>query len=140
MALRKVADGHEVETPRGKIVARQVLLEAFLACAISMSIGMHADRVRILIGAICVPVTVMRDDPQEAVDRFPNNTHGRMIDSVKLLTAPEVVADVQSFFAAHPIEQAAKTLEQILESQRVNAAFRDRDAAAFESMLLAEST
>ncbi|TJW40643.1 MAG: FAD-binding oxidoreductase, partial [Mesorhizobium sp.] len=26
MALRKVADGHEFETPRGKIVARQVLL------------------------------------------------------------------------------------------------------------------
>jgi glycine/D-amino acid oxidase-like deaminating enzyme len=26
MALRKVADGHEVETPKGKIVARQVLL------------------------------------------------------------------------------------------------------------------
>ena len=32
------------------------------------------------------------------------------------------------FFASHPIAQAAKTLEQILERQRVNAALRTRDA------------
>ena len=37
---------------------------------------------------------------------------------------PDLVADAADFFAAHPIEQAAKTLEQILERQRVNAALR----------------
>ena len=40
-------------------------------------------------------------------------------------TTPNVVADVQSFFAEHPIPQAAKTLEQLLERQRVNADLRD---------------
>ena len=63
----------------------------------------------------------------EANTRFPSNTIVRMVDSVKLLTEPEVAADVQAFFAEHPIEQAAKTLDQILERQRVNVALRARE-------------
>ena len=50
-----------------------------------------------------------------------------MVDSVQLLTEPSVVADVQAFFAEHPIPQAAKSLDQILERQRVNAAARVRE-------------
>ena len=44
-----------------------------------------------------------------------------------MLTEPEVAADVQAFFAEHPIQQAAKTLDQVLERQRVNAALRARE-------------
>ena len=58
---------------------------------------------------------------QEANTRFPTNTIVRMVDSVKLLTDDAVVADVQSFFAEHPIPQAELTLRQVLERQRVNA-------------------
>ncbi len=58
---------------------------------------------------------------------FPENTIVRMIDPVRLLTDPDVVADVQSFFAEHPIPQSAKTLDQVLERQRVNAALRARE-------------
>jgi puromycin-sensitive aminopeptidase len=78
----------------------------------------------------------IRDHWDEAITRFPKNTHARMIDSVKLLTAPGIVADVQGFLAAHPIEQAAKTLEQILERQRVNAALVARNSAALGAALL----
>ena len=46
----------------------------------------------------------------------------------RTLTEPHVVADVQGFFAEHPIPQAAKTLEQILERQRVNADLRERES------------
>ena len=35
---------------------------------------------------------------------------------------------MQGFFAEHPIPQAAKTLDQVLERQRVNAALREREA------------
>jgi puromycin-sensitive aminopeptidase len=66
----------------------------------------------------------------EANERFPSNSISRMIDSVQLLNTPELVADVQAFFAEHPIEQAIKTQEQILERQRVNAALRARNEAA----------
>ena len=61
--------------------------------------------------------------------RFPRNTIVRMVETVKLLDRPEEVADVQAFFAEHPIEQAQKTLDQVLERQRVNAAVRARAAA-----------
>jgi puromycin-sensitive aminopeptidase len=60
-------------------------------------------------------------------ERFPRNTIVRLIETVKLLDQPTDVADVQAFFAEHPIEQAAKTLEQILERQRVNADVRARN-------------
>ena len=59
---------------------------------------------------------------------FPRNTIVRMVDSVKLLIDRPMVADVQAFFAEHPIEQAAKTLDQMLERQRVNTAVRERNA------------
>jgi puromycin-sensitive aminopeptidase len=63
----------------------------------------------------------------EANDTFPSNTIVRMIDPVKMLNRGTVVADVQSFFSEHPIPQGAKTLDQVLERQRVNAALRERE-------------
>ena len=72
----------------------------------------------------------------EANERFPSNTIVRMVDAVKLLTAPGAVEDAARFFADHPIEQAAQTLQQILERQRVNAALREREHATFSAHLL----
>ncbi len=63
----------------------------------------------------------------DATARFPDNSIDRIADGVKWLTKPVDVADVQGFFAEHPIPQAAKTLDQILERQRVNAAARARE-------------
>jgi puromycin-sensitive aminopeptidase len=71
----------------------------------------------------------VRDHWPQALERFPSNTIVRMVDSVKSLATPELVEDTARFFAEHPVEQAAKTLEQVLERQRVNARFRDREAA-----------
>ncbi len=71
----------------------------------------------------------------EANERFPGSTIVRMIDPVKLLTAPDVVADVQSFFSEHPIPQAKKGLDQVLERQRVNAALLARESERLPSAL-----
>jgi puromycin-sensitive aminopeptidase len=71
---------------------------------------------------------IVRRQWPELLDKFPNNTHVRMVGSITTLTTPHVVADVQSFFAEHPIPQATKTLEQLLERQRVNADLRAREA------------
>lgn len=76
----------------------------------------------------------VRRNWDEANERFPSNTIIRMIDSVKLLNTPEHVADVQAFFAEHPIEQAIKTQDQILERQRVNAALRSRNEPELSSL------
>jgi puromycin-sensitive aminopeptidase len=80
----------------------------------------------------------VRRNWKQANDRFPNNTIVRMVDSVKLLNTDVVAADVQSFFAEHPIPQGAKTLDQILERQRVNAALRQREEQRLSAALLAD--
>ena len=80
--------------------------------------------------------TVRRQWP-ELLERFPNNTIVRMVGSITTLTSPPLVADVQSFFAEHPIPQAAKTLEQLLERQRVNSDLRTRQAGPLADALRA---
>ncbi|MDX2378571.1 MAG: M1 family aminopeptidase [Acidimicrobiia bacterium] len=75
----------------------------------------------------------VRENWDEANERFPSNSISRMIDSVQLLNTAELVADAHAFFAEHPIEQALKTQEQILERQRVNAALRARDQPALST-------
>jgi len=69
----------------------------------------------------------LQDHWDQTNTSFPSNTIVRMVDSVQQLTTPELVHDVAAFFAAHPIPQAAKTLDQILERQRINAALRTRE-------------
>jgi puromycin-sensitive aminopeptidase len=69
----------------------------------------------------------VRRNWNEITEKFPRNTIVRMIETVKTLDRPTDVADVQAFFAEHPIEQAAKTLEQTLERQRVNGDVRARN-------------
>jgi puromycin-sensitive aminopeptidase len=70
----------------------------------------------------------VRRNWDELNERFPRNTIVRMVETVKLLDQPTDVADVQAFFAEHPIEQAALTLTQLLERQRINADVRARNA------------
>ena len=79
---------------------------------------------------------VVRQRWAEANEKFPDNTISRMIDPVKMLNAPDVVADVQSFFSEHPIPQAGKSLDQILERQRVNAALLQREQARLAEAML----
>ncbi|MFM8266690.1 MAG: M1 family metallopeptidase [Ilumatobacteraceae bacterium] len=73
----------------------------------------------------------------EATTAFPDNSIVRMVDPVKVLTDRAVVTEVQGFFSEHPIPQAATTLAQVLERQRVNADLRDREADALAAALAA---
>ena len=79
--------------------------------------------------------TFVRRHWTAANERFPRNTIVRMVDAVRLLDRPEQVADAAAFFSEHPIEQAVKTLEQILERQRVNADVRMRNEADLRAHL-----
>jgi puromycin-sensitive aminopeptidase len=79
----------------------------------------------------------VRDHWDEANSRFPSTTIGRMVDTVRLLNTPALVDEAARFFAGHPIPQAAKTLDQILERQRVNTAVRSREGETFAAFLTA---
>ncbi len=79
---------------------------------------------------------IVRENWEVANATFPNPSIIRMVDSVKVLNTPAAVADVQGFFAEHPIKQSLTTLAQVLERQRVNAEVRSREAERFAKALL----
>ncbi len=79
--------------------------------------------------------SMLRERWAEANSRFPTNTIVRMVDAVKTLDRAAAVQETAAFFAAHPIPQGAKTLAQILERQRVNAAMRERESGALAAAL-----
>jgi aminopeptidase N len=79
--------------------------------------------------------TFVRQHWDQANEAFPRNTIVRMVGTVTMLTDEAVAADVQAFFAEHPIEQAAKTLDQILERQRINTALKAREQHRFATAL-----
>ncbi|MBU6414780.1 M1 family metallopeptidase [Patescibacteria group bacterium] len=57
---------------------------------------------------------------------------GRVIEAVcKPLASFNDEADVKSFFASHQVPEAMRTIEQALESIRVNASWRERDRINF---------
>ena len=67
-----------------------------------------------------------KDHWDEIVSQVAPTTLIYVADGVRYLTDPEQVKDAAGFFRAHPIPQSALQLEQILERQRVNEAFRKR--------------
>ena len=62
--------------------------------------------------------------------RFPDTSIIRMLDPIKTLTKPEQYADTRAFFAEHPVPQAARTLDQLLERQGINVGLRERATPA----------
>lgn len=59
----------------------------------------------------------------------------RMVEGISRMTDDGDVEAVAAFFEAHPVPQGAKTLAQILERQRVNAALHGREAMRFRSIV-----
>ena len=59
-------------------------------------------------------------------ERFPSTSIIRMLEGIRMLMRPEQSADVRAFFSDRGVPQAAKTLEQLVERQQINAALRTR--------------
>ncbi|MEY2627558.1 MAG: hypothetical protein RJB08_1317, partial [Actinomycetota bacterium] len=112
------------------------------ACAFAFSGEVKTQNAPFLLGR-CIsnrefgPVAwrIVRQRWAEANERFPINSIIRMAQPAQTLNTPEQLADVQAFFAEHPIPQSAKTLEQVLERQRVNTALRTREGQALAAHL-----
>jgi hypothetical protein len=73
----------------------------------------------------------------ESVKRFNPGSIIYMAEAVRYLTTPELQRDAEAFFAAHPIPQSGKMLDQALERQRIGTAFRGRVTADLEAFLSA---
>ncbi|MHB8465574.1 MAG: M1 family metallopeptidase [Acidimicrobiales bacterium] len=66
----------------------------------------------------------------DVLKRLPVNSHGRMLEGIVVLTDDQSLRDVPAFLAAHPLPTARKQVDQLLERQRINAAFARREGSA----------
>ena len=65
----------------------------------------------------------------DANERFAASNMIYLASGVRYITDPDLAEEIQAFFEAHPIPQAALTLQQILERQRIAVALRLRAGA-----------
>ena len=77
----------------------------------------------------------VRDNWDDLDNRFPSNSIPRMLSGITALDEPDLVDDVASFLADHPIPQAGKQVEQHLERQAINARLRARESERFRQHL-----
>ena len=70
---------------------------------------------------------------EEMAEKFPDNSVIRMCEGIVALVTPELEAEVTDFFAAHPVPQGGKMMDQHLEKLRVAVACQKREAANLET-------
>ncbi|MCZ6872052.1 MAG: ERAP1-like C-terminal domain-containing protein, partial [bacterium] len=78
----------------------------------------------------------VKDNWQQMLQAYPDNAMVRMLDGFKLLSQPEVAADIAAFFDNHSVPVGELTLQQHLEKLRVNVALREREAERLAGSLL----
>jgi puromycin-sensitive aminopeptidase len=82
----------------------------------------------------------MKEHWDEMVRQYPDNSIPRMCEGITALTTPAIETDVRDFFAAHPVKQGAKTMEQHLEKLRVAVACKQREAQNIAAYLARKSS
>ncbi len=95
-----------------------------------MLIPMLADRVN---GPFAW--AALRDRWDSYTASIPTNAVGRILDGLVQRTEPGLTDEIGAFFAAHPIPQAAKQVQQKLELLRVHQGLRDRESARLATLL-----
>jgi puromycin-sensitive aminopeptidase len=63
---------------------------------------------------------------EEMVRQYPDNAIPRMCEGIIGLVSPELERDVRAFFAARPVKQGAKQMDQHLERLRIAVACQER--------------
>jgi puromycin-sensitive aminopeptidase len=71
----------------------------------------------------------------EMVQRYPESSIVRMCEGITALVTPALESEVRDFFAAHPVKQGQKTLEQHLEKLHIAVACKEREGANLEAYL-----
>ncbi|MGH8613651.1 MAG: ERAP1-like C-terminal domain-containing protein, partial [Gammaproteobacteria bacterium] len=78
----------------------------------------------------------MKEHWEAMIGQYPDNAMVRMCEGITGLVTPALEADVQAFFAAHPVKQGKKTLQQHLEKLRIAVACQERWGADIERYLV----
>ena len=94
-----------------------------------MLIPMLADRVNGPFAWVA-----LRDHWDTYIATIPANAVGRILEGIVQRSEPGVAEEISSFFAAHPIPQAAKQVAQKLELLRIHRALRERESGRLSSL------
>jgi puromycin-sensitive aminopeptidase len=76
----------------------------------------------------------LKEHWEEMLRQYPDNSIVRMCEGITALVAPELEADVRDFFAAHPVKQGGRTMEQHLEKLRIAVACKERWSPTLKSL------
>jgi puromycin-sensitive aminopeptidase len=77
----------------------------------------------------------IRDNWDEMVKAYPDNSIVRMAGGVRSLNTPELAAEIEEFFKSHKVPTGELTMQQHLEKLRVNVALRQRESAKLAAAL-----
>jgi len=77
---------------------------------------------------------LIRERWAELNERFPQNSIPRMVSGVRALSTPDLAADVEGFFAEHPVPQGTLMVAQHLEKLQVNVGLREREGSRLGSV------
>jgi puromycin-sensitive aminopeptidase len=69
----------------------------------------------------------------DVLKRLPENSRGRMLEGVVRLTDPDMLEATSAFLADHPLPNARLQVAQLLERQRINASFVQRNREVLEA-------
>jgi puromycin-sensitive aminopeptidase len=79
--------------------------------------------------------TKITEQWEAILERYPSNSITRMLEGIDALSTPDASAAVHTFLADRPVPQGDQVLEQHLERNRVNLAFRSRVLAELDAAL-----
>jgi aminopeptidase N len=68
----------------------------------------------------------LKEHWQEMLRQYPDNSIPRMCEGIAALVEPELEADINAFFASHPVKQGTKQMEQHMERLRIAVACKER--------------
>jgi hypothetical protein len=71
-----------------------------------------------------------------ALERFPVNSHSRMLGGVRMLCGDRALAErVTGFLAAHPLRSGQRTVDQTVERLWINVEFLERESSRLAATL-----
>jgi hypothetical protein len=72
----------------------------------------------------------------EALERFPANSHARMLQGVRTLCGdPAVARRVTEFLSSHPLRAGQRSVDQAVERLWINVGFVERERSELEKTL-----
>ncbi|MGH7833012.1 MAG: M1 family metallopeptidase [Candidatus Binatia bacterium] len=76
----------------------------------------------------------MKEHWEKMLRQYPDNSIPRMCEGIVALVKPELEEDIKNFFAAHPVKQGGKLIEQHIEKLHIAVLGKQRWTPVFDAL------